>query len=218
VIAQLLVAGATTLARAATQAWMQALQSECCARESRHCTPPVPRVASQRSQPLNHPHHQNKTTTTDAHKTGVAQEAAQAAQQAAGAGAKAAGRAGDMALEEARKILGVGPGAAWDEVYRRCAHLYARNDKDGSFYLVSKVYRAGEALEAAYSAEGKKTADAPSVAQVWQQQQQQGAGAAGEQQQQGPPKELGGRSAGGGGGGGSEGGGGGGGNGGGDGR
>jgi mitochondrial import inner membrane translocase subunit TIM16 len=104
-----------------------------------------------------------------------------------------------MALEEARKILGVAPGAAWDEVYKRCAHLYRRNDKDGSFYLVSKVYRAGEALEAAYSAEGKKEQGQPSVAQVWQQQQQQGQGGSAEQQQQGPPKELGGRTGGGGG-------------------
>jgi import inner membrane translocase subunit TIM16 len=130
-----------------------------------------------------------KPKKTDAHKTGVAQEAAQAAQQAASAGAKAAGRAGDMALEEARKILGVGQGAAWDEVYKRCAHLYARNDKDGSFYLVSKVYRAGEALEAAYDAEGKKPPGAPTVAQVWQQQQQ---GQQGQQAESGPRQQLGG--------------------------
>lgn len=114
----------------------------------------------------------NENHKKDAHKTGVAQEAAQAAQQAGGAGAKAAGRAGDMALEEARKILGVAPGAAWQEVHARCARLYARNDKDGSFYLVSKVYRAGEALEQAYQAEGLRPPGSPSVAQVWQQQQQ----------------------------------------------
>jgi import inner membrane translocase subunit TIM16 len=137
-----------------------------------------------------------KKTKPDAHKTGVAQEAAQAAQQAAGAGAKAAGRAGDMALEEARKILGVGPGAAWDEVYGRCARLYARNDKDGSFYLVSKVFRAGEALEAAYEAEGKRPPGSPTVTQVWQQQQQQqqqGQGQGqGEEKQGGPQQQLGG--------------------------
>jgi len=158
----------------------------------------------------------------DAHKTGVAQEAAQAASSAGAAGAKAAGRAGDMALDEARKILGVGPGAAWDEVYRRCAHLYARNDKDGSFYLVSKVFRAGEALERAYDGEGRRPPGAPAVSQVWQPEQGQQGGQAGKPEQ-GLQQQLGGRGDGqgqqrGGGGGGDGGAGGGGGGGGGDGR
>jgi import inner membrane translocase subunit TIM16 len=40
---------------------------------------------------------------------------------------------------------------------QRFRHLYEVNDKHGSFYLTSKVYRARERLEGEYVAEGKKT-------------------------------------------------------------
>jgi len=58
-------------------------------------------------------------------------------------------RGAQMSLEEAHLILGVDPKAkvAAEEVLRRYKHLYEVNEKHGSFYLQSKVYRAYERLE-----------------------------------------------------------------------
>ncbi|GIL84062.1 hypothetical protein Vretimale_11040 [Volvox reticuliferus] len=105
VLAQVLVAGATVLFRAASQAWGQAL--------------------------------------VNAQKSGVASEAAQA-------GATAARKAGQMALQEAHMILGVDANAPWGEVVKRFKHLFDVNEKHGSFYLQSKVYRAKECIEEEY--------------------------------------------------------------------
>ncbi|KXZ45725.1 hypothetical protein GPECTOR_51g711 [Gonium pectorale] len=132
VLAQVLVAGATVVFRAATQAWGQAL--------------------------------------VNAQKSGVASEAA----QAAGSAAK---KAGAMALQEAQMVLGVEQGAPWGEVVKRFKHLFDVNEKHGSFYLQSKVYRAKEALEDEYKRLGLYE---ELEAQQQQQQQQQA-----DQQQQG---------------------------------
>jgi import inner membrane translocase subunit TIM16 len=101
-----LVAGATVVLRAATQAWGQAL--------------------------------------INAQKTGVAQEAVKTA----------TGKLGQMTVQEAQMILGVEKGAPWGEVVKRYKHLFSVNDQHGSFYLQSKVFRAKEALEDEYKAEG----------------------------------------------------------------
>ncbi|GIL59230.1 hypothetical protein Vafri_13914 [Volvox africanus] len=127
VLAQVLVAGATVLFRAASQAWGQAL--------------------------------------VNAQKSGVASEAAQA-------GATAARKTGQMALQEAHMILGVDPNAPWGDVVKRFKHLFDVNEKHGSFYLQSKVYRAKECIEEEYKRLGLHEQEEDQQ----QQQQQQDAG------------------------------------------
>ncbi|GFR42814.1 hypothetical protein Agub_g3704 [Astrephomene gubernaculifera] len=130
VVAQVLVAGATVLFRAATQAWGKAL--------------------------------------VNAQKSGVASEAAQA-------GASAVKKTGTMALQEAQLILGVEQNAPWGDVVKRFKHLFDVNEKHGSFYLQSKVYRAKECLEDEYKRLGLYSAE--------EEQQVMQAGKEGEQQQ-----------------------------------
>lgn len=80
-----------------------------------------------------------------------------------------------MSLQEARQILGIESGATWEEIIKvrverqraqraqhrqhvspihapafppqKYDHLMSVNEKSGSFYLQSKVFRAKEALE-----------------------------------------------------------------------
>ena len=110
VLANLLVAGGAALARAASQAYRQAL--------------------------------------ANAQRTGVASEAANAASGARGAFGRKA-----MTAEEARLVLGVEASATYAEVLARYERLFASNEKGGSFYLQSKVYRARESLEREYDEE-----------------------------------------------------------------
>ncbi|MEW5304767.1 MAG: hypothetical protein WDW36_007355 [Sanguina aurantia] len=114
VLAQVLVAGATVLFRAGTQAWQQALHN--------------------------------------AQKSGVAQEAVK------GAVGKVSSA---MSLQEAQMILGVKATAGWEDVMKRYKHMFEVNEKQGSFYLQSKVYRARERLEEEYKSEGKYTEQPP---------------------------------------------------------
>mmetsp|Transcript_33813 Transcript_33813/g.74976 ORF Transcript_33813/g.74976 Transcript_33813/m.74976 type:complete len:130 (+) Transcript_33813:292-681(+) len=123
-VAQVLVAGATVLFRAATQAWGQAL--------------------------------------VNAQKTGVASEAVK----------NVAAKSG-MSLQEAQLILGVEANASWGEVVKRYKHLFDVNEKHGSFYLTSKVYRAKERLEQEYESAGQKAPEADGAAAPQQQSQQQ---------------------------------------------
>ncbi|KAJ9525860.1 hypothetical protein QJQ45_009267 [Haematococcus lacustris] len=73
-----------------------------------------------------------------------------------------------MAVAEAQLILGVDPKMPWGEVVKRYKHLFEVNEKHGSFYLQSKVYRARERLEKEYEAEGRKTSDGESPSNVQQ--------------------------------------------------
>lgn len=95
-----------------------------------------------------------------------------------GPAAQAAARAakGGMPLKEAEMILGIEASSAdWEEVLEKYKRLYEANDKTGSFYLLSKVYRAKETLEQEFRAQGKEVwSDDP-----FQQQQQGGGGAEG---------------------------------------
>lgn len=59
----------------------------------------------------------------------------------------AAAASKQMNLEEAYKILGTDSNAGIEEVMKRYAHLMQQNEKHGSFYLQSKVYRAKERIE-----------------------------------------------------------------------
>jgi hypothetical protein len=59
----------------------------------------------------------------------------------------ATGAAATMALEEARKILGVEASASRPEVEKRYQHMW-RINHDTSFYLQSKVFRAMETVKA----------------------------------------------------------------------
>ena len=52
-----------------------------------------------------------------------------------------------VSLEEARQILGVGESATWEEIEARFKIAFEANEKSGSFYLQSKIYRAHERLE-----------------------------------------------------------------------
>lgn len=62
-----------------------------------------------------------------------------------------AGRKGkELSLQEAQMILGVESGATWEEIMKKYEHLYEANEKNGSFYLLSKVYRAHERLKDEY--------------------------------------------------------------------
>lgn len=65
---------------------------------------------------------------------------------------KAAGRAvkNQLSVEEAQMILGVDSKATWEEIMKKYRHLYDANEKNGSFYLLSKVYRAHERLKEEY--------------------------------------------------------------------
>ena len=110
VLANLLVAGGAALARAASQAYRQAL--------------------------------------ANAQRTGVAREAANAARARAG---RSGGRS--MTADEARQVLGVSASATYAEVFARYERLFESNEKGGSFYLQSKVYRARESLEREYDEE-----------------------------------------------------------------
>mmetsp|Transcript_27047 Transcript_27047/g.68054 ORF Transcript_27047/g.68054 Transcript_27047/m.68054 type:complete len:120 (-) Transcript_27047:360-719(-) len=53
-----------------------------------------------------------------------------------------------ISVSEAQKILEVHTGATLEEIRQRYEHLFAVNEKHGTFYLQSKVYRAYERLEA----------------------------------------------------------------------
>ena len=110
VLANLLVAGGAALARAASQAYRQAL--------------------------------------ANAQRTGVAREAANASAGARGAFGKKV-----MTADEARQVLGVSASATYAEVFARYERLFESNEKGGSFYLQSKVYRARESLEREYDEE-----------------------------------------------------------------
>lgn len=81
----------------------------------------------------------------NAQRTGVAQEAA-----ANGAAAKTMWGKKVMTVEEARQVLGVDASATYSEVYARYEKLFESNEKGGSFYLQSKIYRAREALDGEY--------------------------------------------------------------------
>ncbi|KAJ9526747.1 hypothetical protein QJQ45_017505 [Haematococcus lacustris] len=134
-------------------------------------------------------HRRGRSSLADAQKTGVASEAVKQAGSKLG---------GQMAVAEAQLILGVDPKMPWGEVVKRgpcCVgtalhfavmlllqrykHLFEVNEKHGSFYLQSKVYRARERLEKLlhaavhpglqeYEAEGRKTSDGESPSNVQQ--------------------------------------------------
>ncbi|KAK4784410.1 hypothetical protein SAY86_018778 [Trapa natans] len=82
----------------------------------------------------------------NASKNGTAQEAMQNTIRRA---SKA------MTEQEARQILGIQEGAAWEEILKKYDVLFERNAKNGSFYLQSKVHRAKECLEVVYRGKGE---------------------------------------------------------------
>ncbi|XP_038719117.1 mitochondrial import inner membrane translocase subunit PAM16 like 2-like [Tripterygium wilfordii] len=82
----------------------------------------------------------------NASKTGVANETIQ---NVVRSGSKV------MTEQEARQILGVSEGTAWEEILKKYNVLFERNAKNGSFYLQSKVHRAKECLEPVYRSKGE---------------------------------------------------------------
>jgi len=74
----------------------------------------------------------------------------------------AAARAGkQLSLQEAQMILGVESNATWEEIMQKYNKLYGSNEKNGSFYLLSKVYRARERLEQDFIESGKPMPETP---------------------------------------------------------
>lgn len=75
--------------------------------------------------------------------------------------ASAARASKQLSSQEAYQIMGLESGATWDEVMKRYHHLFTANEKAGSFYLQSKIYRAKERIEQEFKEEGKETPDIP---------------------------------------------------------
>lgn len=96
----------------------------------------------------------------DASKSGVTAE-----------GLKQASRVkkNQVSLEEARQILGIGESATWEEIEARFKKAFEANEKSGSFYLQSKIYRAHERLEEEFAGGDGGTRD-----EQKQQQQEDG--------------------------------------------
>jgi len=95
--------------------------------------------------------------------------AAQAYKQAivngtkAGVGSEAAAsfrKSKEMNLPEAYMILGVNDKTPWEDVLKKYKHLFEVNEKHGSFYLQSKIYRAKERIEVEIPAEVRESARA----------------------------------------------------------
>lgn len=59
-----------------------------------------------------------------------------------------------MSIEEARSILGVDAQCTLEDVMGRYAKMFEANEKNGSFYLQSKIHRARERIEAEFKGEG----------------------------------------------------------------
>ena len=59
-----------------------------------------------------------------------------------------------MSIEEARSILGVDAQCTLEDVMGRYAKMFEANEKNGSFYLQSKIHRAKERMEAEFLGEG----------------------------------------------------------------
>lgn len=72
----------------------------------------------------------------DASKSGVTAESVKQASK----------RGRQISLEESQKILGVDSNATWEEIMEKYKKIYDANEKNGSFYLLSKIYRAHERL------------------------------------------------------------------------
>jgi import inner membrane translocase subunit TIM16 len=74
----------------------------------------------------------------DASKSGVTAE-----------GLKQASKSGkrQISLQEAQMILGVDSNTSWEDIMERYKKMYEANEKNGSFYILSKIYRAQERLK-----------------------------------------------------------------------
>jgi len=93
-----------------------------------------------------------------------------------------------MDLTEAYDILGVSDKTPWPEVVKKFEHLYGVNERLGSFYLQSKVFRAKERLELELPEEMREKLK---MDQEQQEQQHATGGELGgeEKQQQEPPQK-----------------------------
>lgn len=78
-----------------------------------------------------------------------------------------------LTLQEAQQILGLESGATWQEITKKYDHLFAANEKHGSFYLQSKIFRARERLEQEFKEQGKPMPGAEEQQQAAEQQRRQ---------------------------------------------
>jgi import inner membrane translocase subunit TIM16 len=67
-----------------------------------------------------------------------------------------------VSLQEAQQILGVSESATWDEIMEKYKKMFEANEKNGSFYLLSKIYRAHERLKDEYEVVDEGPQDAAS--------------------------------------------------------
>lgn len=88
-------------------------------------------------------------------------------------GVQAAARSGkQLSLQEAQMILGIESGTTWEEIMKKYNHLFEANEKNGTFYLQSKVYRARERLEEEFIQQGWPMPDTENNGTEEQQRQQ----------------------------------------------
>jgi len=92
-------------------------------------------------------------------KAGV--DAEQAARSAAGKTG-----AGNMTIEEARKILGIDADTTREVVIQKFQRMYDQNEKHGSFYLQSKIYRSMEAIDPDIASKVQEAREAENVAKA----------------------------------------------------
>lgn len=75
---------------------------------------------------------------------------------------QAATKAGkQLTLKEAQMILDIESTASWEEIMKKYKHLIEANERNGSFYLQSKIYRARERLQQEFQEQGIETPDFP---------------------------------------------------------
>ena len=104
----------------------------------------------------------------NAQRTGVASEAAES-------GAAAVFGKRRMTAEEARSVLGVDAGASYEDVRARFERMFESNERHGTFYLQSKVFRARESLETEYDAEEVRRVEAAFAARRAAREAEEGA-------------------------------------------
>ena len=127
ILANLILAGTEILVRVAIQSYKQTIISAW----RRRCGRRTRRTSNRRAN-------RRSNERADAQRNGSA--------QAAATGGRNFLRK-TMTAEEAYMILGLDSNATKEEIMKKYQHLFDVNEKHGSFYLQSKVYRARERLE-----------------------------------------------------------------------
>lgn len=76
-----------------------------------------------------------------------------------------------ISLQEAQQILGVDSNATWEEIMEKYNKMFDANEKNGSFYLLSKIYRAQERMREEFDEVGDDASSPPHASTGSGQQQ-----------------------------------------------